>query len=61
MDNTALSTDAEANHEGRIIATVVIFSCLSVTATSLRIISRRMKKISLGVDDYLVIFSLVEC
>lgn len=60
MDKTALSTDAEANHKGRIIATVVVLSCLSVLATGLRIISRRMKKLSLGVDDYLVLFSLVK-
>lgn len=49
----------EGNHDAAIIAVVVVFATLSVTATFLRIISRRMKKNKLQVDDYMVFLALV--
>lgn len=49
----------KGNHDAAIITVVVVFASLSVTATILRIISRRMKKVKLQVDDYMLFFALV--
>ena len=47
------------NHDLEIITYVVIFSILAVIATAIRVASRHMKKVAVGVDDLLVFLALV--
>lgn len=47
------------NATDSIIAANVICSVIAGTAVSLRLISRRLKRLSLGVDDYMAILALV--
>lgn len=59
MASQPSAKDLEGNHVAAIITVVVVFAVLSVTATVLRIISRRMKKNKLQVEDHLLFFALV--
>lgn len=49
----------EENHDAKIIAVIIVFAILSVIATVLRVVSRRMKKTKLAVEDYMVFVALV--
>ena len=49
----------DQNHDAQIIATACVFSVLAVSATIVRILSRRMRKTALGADDLLIIIALV--
>ena len=50
----------EENHDSEIIAYVVVFSVLAVVATAVRVTSRHMKKVAVGLDDLLIVFALVQ-
>ena len=52
-------SDPTVNHEAEIISIVAAFSCLSLVALTLRLLSRRLKRVGLDWDDYLVIASWV--
>ena len=47
------------NATNSIIVANVICSLVATTAVLLRIISRRLKKLSLGVDDYMAMLTMV--
>lgn len=51
--------DLHANHDPQLLAVVIIFTIFAVAAAALRIISRRMKKLNLWIDDYLIFIALV--
>ncbi|KAI4090564.1 MAG: hypothetical protein LQ339_008348 [Xanthoria mediterranea] len=59
MEPLPPSSDPHANHNTLIIRIAAIFSVLSTTAVLMRLSSKRIKKTSLGWDDYLVIGSWV--
>ncbi|KAI4276076.1 MAG: hypothetical protein LQ337_002744 [Flavoplaca oasis] len=56
--------DPTANHNTEIIAIVIVFPILALFALILRLLSRRLKRISLYYDDYFAItawiFALAE-
>lgn len=47
------------NDDAKIITTVAVCSALSLIAVSLRLASRRIKRITMGYDDYLIVFAWV--
>ena len=51
----------DQNHDSEIITYVVVFSILAIIATAVRVTSRHMKKVAVGIDDLLVIVALVGC
>ena len=52
-------SDPTINHDAEIISVVAVFSSLSLVALSLRLLSRRIKRVGLDWDDYLVVASWV--
>lgn len=59
MASQPSSKNPEANHDAKILAVIIVLTILSVVATVLRVISRRIKKTKLGVEDYMVFVALV--
>ena len=58
----ASSTDnqlTEPNHDFEITSVVACFSALSLVALSLRLMSKRVKRVGFDHDDYLAIISWV--
>lgn len=55
----AFDSDPTINHDAEIISVVAVFSSLSLVALSLRLLSRRIKRVGLDWDDYLVVASWV--
>ena len=53
------SHDSVPNHDSQIIAIVACFTILSLIALGLRLVSRRINRISFNYDDYLAIVSWV--
>ena len=53
------SVDLDANQGPSIIIVSVIFSCLAALAVALRFYARRIKGLSLGLDDYVLLPALV--
>ena len=53
------STSSHVNRNGEIISVTVIFTSLSLTALCLRLLSRRLKRVNLHYDDYLIIAAWV--
>ena len=47
------------NHDAEIISVVSVFTVLAVLATILRVTSRHMKNVSIGIDDILILVGLV--
>lgn len=57
LDIKSESTDH--NFDNEIITTVAVSSALSLTAVFLRLMSRRIKRVALSYDDYLIVFAWV--
>lgn len=53
LDVKSKSTDH--NYDDEIIITVAVSSALSLIAVCLRLMSRRIKRVALSYDDYLII------
>lgn len=47
------------NHDAEIMSIVAVFSSLSLVALTLRLLARRIKRVGLDWDDYLVMASWV--
>lgn len=50
---------ANENHNAEIVSITAVFVALSLTALTLRILSRHLKRVQLYYDDYLVIAAWV--
>lgn len=59
MSSLQQAGDPSANHDGLIISVVTVFCLLSFTALLLRLASKRIKRVALDWDDYLVIVAWV--
>ena len=59
MVSASINIDLTENHDAELYAVTIIFTVLAVTAAVLRIISTRMRRTPLGIDDYLVLLALV--
>lgn len=59
MASQSSNKNLEGNHDTEVLAVVIVFATLSVVAMVLRVISRRMKKNRLGVEDFLITLTLV--
>lgn len=53
--------DLSANHDAEIISILVVFTVLALIAYVLRVMSRRMKRVPIGIDDVLLTIALVRC
>lgn len=49
----------DANHDAQLLTVIIVFTFLAIAAVILRLISRRLKKVAIGIDDILVVFGLV--
>ena len=49
----------DANHDAQLLTVIIVFTLLAIAAVILRLISRRLKKVAVGIDDMLVVFGLV--
>lgn len=49
-----------ANHDAQLLTVIVVFTFLAIAAVILRLISRRLKNVAIGVSDMLVVFGLVK-
>ena len=56
---TSHTSSPIVNHDAQIISTVAILCSLSVVALGLRLLSRRLRKMKLQLDDYLVLAAWV--
>ena len=59
MDSSTIMENPTANHKSEIIAVVIVFPILALFALILRLLSRRLKRISLYYDDYFAITAWV--
>lgn len=59
MASNSNGQDFNANHDTQLLTVIIAFTIFALTAVVLRIISRRMKKLKLWVDDYLIFIALV--
>ena len=51
----------DQNHDTEIYTCAVVFSALSIGSVAMRVTSRHMKNVAVGIDDVLVIISMVNC
>lgn len=51
--------EKDQNHDSEVYACAVVFTVLAIFAVLVRVTSRHMKKVAVGIDDYLVIIALV--
>ena len=49
----------DQNHDTEVYAYVAVFSILAILAVTVRVTSRHMKKVAVGIDDVLVFTALV--
>ena len=49
----------DQNHDTEVYACAAIFSILAILAVTVRVTSRHMKKVAIGIDDVLVFAALV--
>ena len=49
----------DENHDTQVYVVAVVFTILTVIATVMRVTSRHMKKVAVGIDDVLIILALV--
>lgn len=49
----------DENHDTQVYAWAIVFTILTVIATVMRVTSRHMKKVAVGIDDVLIILALV--
>lgn len=47
------------NHDAEVITIVAVFTTLALIATILRLTSRHLKQVAVGIDDLLIIVGLV--
>ena len=57
--SASFDSDPTVNHDAVIISIVTVFSSLSVVALTLRLMSRRIKRVDFDWDDYLVVAAWV--
>ena len=50
-----------ANHDAELLSVIIVFSFLAIAAVNLRLISRRLKEVAIGLDDMLIVSGLVPC
>ena len=49
----------DENHDTQVYVVAIVFTVLTVIATVMRVTSRHMKKVAVGIDDVLIILALV--
>ena len=49
----------DENHDTQVYVYAIVFTILTIIATVMRVTSRHMKKVAVGIDDVLVILALV--
>ena len=49
----------DENHDTQVYVVATVFTILTIIATVMRVTSRHMKKVAVGIDDVLIIFALV--
>lgn len=49
----------DENHDTQVYVVAIVFTILTVIATVMRVTSRHMKKVAVGIDDILIILALV--
>ena len=49
----------DENHDVEVYTIVAVFTALAISATVLRLTSRHMKKVAVGIDDVLILIGLV--
>lgn len=54
-----IAQERTENHDGPMYVCAVVFTVLAIFSVVVRVTSRHMKKVAVGLDDYLVIFALV--
>ena len=50
----------DQNHDVQVYTYAIIFTVLTIIAVIVRVTSRHMKKVAVGIDDVLIILALVE-
>ena len=58
-EKLALLKQKDENHDAEVYTVVAVFTTLAVFATILRLTSRHMKKVAVGIDDVLIVIGLV--
>ena len=59
MANNSLTIDLTSNHNAEIVSISIVFAFLAILSVVARVASRKMQKIPLALDDYLLVFSWV--
>ena len=49
----------DENHDTQVYVVAIVFTILTIIATVMRVTSRHMKKVAVGIDDVLIILALV--
>ena len=49
----------DENHDTQVYVVAIVFTILTIVATVMRVTSRHMKKVAVGIDDVLIILALV--
>jgi len=49
----------EQNHDAEVYTCAIVFSVLTILAVTVRVTSRHMKSVAVGIDDVLVMVALV--
>ena len=49
----------DENHDTQVYVVAIVFTMLTIIATVMRVTSRHMKKVAVGIDDVLIILALV--
>ena len=49
----------DENHDTQVYVYATVFTVLTIIATVMRVTSRHMKKVAVGIDDVLIILALV--
>ena len=49
----------DENHDTQVYVVAIVFTILTIIATLMRVTSRHMKKVAVGIDDILIILALV--
>ncbi len=50
----------DQNHDTQVYVYATVFTVLTIIATVMRVTSRHMKKVAVGIDDVLIILALVD-
>ena len=50
----------DQNHDVQVYTYAIVFTILTIIAVIVRVTSRHMKKVAVGIDDVLIILALVE-